>query len=168
VSTEYQDHCNANFGPEDAPTREQQEGDAWEYWHQRANKFEAEIQQLRIRNEKLHVIAKNVSHALMSFTPGGSEYFTRVTVGEWEDYYADADACQRRVRDRINKAEDGVRDQYRMGARLRDALVHVRKIIVEAAEAGFNCHDGDWADRLFASQAMTHSALTSQDRGEKP
>lgn len=56
--------------------------------------------------EKLHVIAKNVSHALMSFTPGGSEYFTRVQVGDWEDYYADADVCQRRIRERIASAEE--------------------------------------------------------------
>lgn len=63
--------------------------------------------------EKLHVIAKNVSHALMSFTPGGSEYFTRVKVDDFEDFYADADACQRRVRERITKAEEGLRDQFR-------------------------------------------------------
>lgn len=94
MSIEHQDYCNENYGPEDAPTREEQEGDAWEYWHQRAIKFEAEI------------------------------------------------------------------------AVLRSALVHVRKIIVEGAETGFNCRDGDWADRLFASQAMTHSALTSQHHGK--
>lgn len=27
----------------DEPTREQQEGDAWEYWHQRAHKFETAL-----------------------------------------------------------------------------------------------------------------------------
>lgn len=63
--------------------------------------------------EKLHVIAKNVSHALMSFTPGGSEYFTRVKVGDFEDYYADADVCQRRVRERITSAEEARRDAFR-------------------------------------------------------
>lgn len=66
--------------------------------------------------EKLHVIAKNVSHALMSFTPGGSEYFTRVQVGDFEDYYADADACQRRVRERVTSAEELKRDSYRAAA----------------------------------------------------
>lgn len=39
------------------------------------------------------------------------------------------------------------------------ALHHVRKIIVEAAETGFNCHDGDWAERLFASQSITFDAV---------
>lgn len=57
-----------------------------------------------------------------------------------------------------------LRDQNK---RLRDALVHVRKIVVEAAETGFNCHDGDWADRLFASQAMTHAALSHPNQTDK-
>lgn len=39
------------------------------------------------------------------------------------------------------------------------ALRLVRGIIVEAAMTGFNCHDGDWAERLYASQAVTHAAL---------
>lgn len=43
--------------------------------------------------------------------------------------------------------------------RLRAAVEQVRKIIVDAAEVGFNCHDGDWASRLFASQATTYAAL---------
>lgn len=73
----------------------------------------AENAHLRARCEKLHTIAKNVSHALMSFTPGGSEYFTRVQIGDFEDYYADADACQRRVRERITKAEDAARGAFR-------------------------------------------------------
>jgi hypothetical protein len=30
----------------DHPTREEQEGDAWEYWHQRAHKFEAALYQI--------------------------------------------------------------------------------------------------------------------------
>lgn len=42
---------------------------------------------------------------------------------------------------------------------LLEAIKHVRKIIVDAAETGFNCHDGDWAERLFASQAVTHAAV---------
>ena len=36
----------------------------------------------------------------------------------------------------------------------------------EAAETGFNCLDGDWADRLFASQAATYRALSSGHRDE--
>ncbi|MCO5092093.1 hypothetical protein [Bosea sp. (in: a-proteobacteria)] len=39
------------------------------------------------------------------------------------------------------------------------ALVLVRGIIVEAAMTGFNCHDGDWAERLYVSQAATHEAV---------
>lgn len=40
------------------------------------------------------------------------------------------------------------------------ALLAVRKIIIDGAMTGFNCHDGDWAERLFASQQVTHAAIT--------
>ena len=39
------------------------------------------------------------------------------------------------------------------------ALHNVRKLISEAAMTGFNWKDGDWADRLFASQATTTAAI---------
>jgi hypothetical protein len=39
------------------------------------------------------------------------------------------------------------------------ALLNVQKIISEAALTGFNCKDGDWADRLFFSQQKTSAAI---------
>lgn len=39
------------------------------------------------------------------------------------------------------------------------ALQNVNKLISEAAMTGFNCKDGDWAERLFASQQQTHAAI---------
>lgn len=39
------------------------------------------------------------------------------------------------------------------------ALRNVQRLIAEAAETGFNWKDGDWAERLFASQHMTSSAI---------
>lgn len=39
------------------------------------------------------------------------------------------------------------------------ALLNVQKIIAEGAMTGFNCHDGDWAERLFESQQMTSRAI---------
>jgi len=39
------------------------------------------------------------------------------------------------------------------------ALKNVNKLISEAAMTGFNCHDGDWAERLFASQQVTSAAI---------
>lgn len=42
---------------------------------------------------------------------------------------------------------------------LREALKSVRSIIVEGANAGFNCHAGDWANRLFSSQPITFDAI---------
>lgn len=39
------------------------------------------------------------------------------------------------------------------------ALQNVQKLIAEAAMTGFNCNDGDWAERLFFSQQMTSAAI---------
>ena len=39
------------------------------------------------------------------------------------------------------------------------ALKAVNKLITEAAMTGFNCHDGDWAERLFHSQQATSNAI---------
>lgn len=41
------------------------------------------------------------------------------------------------------------------------ALKNVRQIISDGALTGFNCHDGDWAERLFASQAQSSAAIKS-------
>lgn len=40
-----------------------------------------------------------------------------------------------------------------------EALCSVNKLISEAAMTGFNCHDGDWAERLFHSQQATSAAI---------
>lgn len=42
---------------------------------------------------------------------------------------------------------------------LLDALRNVNQLISEAALTGFNCHDGDWAERLFHSQQATSAAI---------
>lgn len=48
-------------------------------------------------------------------------------------------------------------------------LISVRKLIAEAAMTGFNCHKGDWADRLFTSQQTTSSAIAiALALGSKP
>ena len=44
-------------------------------------------------------------------------------------------------------------------AELVEALQLVRGIIKDAAMEGFNYQYGDWADRLFRSQADTHAVL---------
>jgi len=48
--------------------------------------------------------------------------------------------------------------------KLVEALRLVRGIIVEASAVGFNYKDGDWAERLYASQGDTANAL--KDAGE--
>ncbi|GJE77214.1 hypothetical protein [Methylorubrum suomiense] len=40
-----------------------------------------------------------------------------------------------------------------------EALIAVNRLISEAAMTGFNCHDGDWAERLFFSQQATSGAI---------
>jgi hypothetical protein len=42
-----------------------------------------------------------------------------------------------------------------------DALRNVQKLIAEAAMTGFNYKDGDWPERLFASQQVTSAAIES-------
>lgn len=42
---------------------------------------------------------------------------------------------------------------------LLEALTNVRQLISEAAMTGFNCLDGDWAERLFASQQVSSDAI---------
>ena len=39
------------------------------------------------------------------------------------------------------------------------SLTNVRRLITEAAMTGFNCHEGDWAERLFASQQVSSDAI---------
>lgn len=49
---------------------------------------------------------------------------------------------------------------------LYEALENVRNLISEGAEHGFNYNEGDWADRLFKSQAKSSAALRKA-RGEE-
>lgn len=44
---------------------------------------------------------------------------------------------------------------------LAKALSAVNVLIAEAAMTGFNCHDGDWAQRLYDSQQETSRAIAS-------
>jgi hypothetical protein len=39
------------------------------------------------------------------------------------------------------------------------ALINVRSLIAEAAAEGFNWQNGDWVERLFASQQVTSAAI---------
>lgn len=45
--------------PEHEPTREEQEGDAWEYWHQRARRFETAL--VEIRDAKMPGEARRIA-----------------------------------------------------------------------------------------------------------
>jgi hypothetical protein len=55
-----------------------------------------------------------------------------------------------------------------LNAELVEAIQLVRSIIVDGATTGFNCHDGDWAERLYTSQAVTHRALARANGGGTP
>lgn len=43
------------------------------------------------------------------------------------------------------------------------ALKIVNTLIAEASMTGFNCHDGDWAERLFHSQQATSKAIAKAE-----
>lgn len=58
-----------------------------------------------------------------------------------------------------NEAADANAKLIAAAPDLLNALLLVRKLIVEAAATGFNCHDGDWAERLFASQQVSFDAV---------
>jgi hypothetical protein len=40
-----------------------------------------------------------------------------------------------------------------------EALNTTRALVAEAAMTGFNCHDGDWAERLFRNQGSLTAAI---------
>jgi hypothetical protein len=46
---------------------------------------------------------------------------------------------------------------------LVDAIKAVRALISEAAQTGFNCHEGDWTTRLFESQGLTHQLIAKAE-----
>lgn len=54
---------------------------------------------------------------------------------------------------------------------LRAAVLATRALVSEAALTGFNCKDGDWAERLFANQAALTDTIKpralEQKAGEK-
>jgi hypothetical protein len=43
-----------------------------------------------------------------------------------------------------------------------EILTTTRALVAEAAMTGFNCHDGDWAERLYANQARLTEAIKSR------
>jgi hypothetical protein len=44
-------------------------------------------------------------------------------------------------------------------ARLVGALTVTRAIVVDGAMTGFNCHDGDWAERLYTNNGAITAAI---------
>lgn len=70
----------------------------------------------------------------------------------WRDMPIDTINCSRAIR-----ACDELTD---VASQLLVAVNEVRSIIMEAAQVGFNYADGgDWAERLYKSQAVTKKAI---------
>lgn len=86
----------------------------------------------------------------------------RHTPGPWK-YVRDSDYWS--IEPTIIGGKDnmeGNEADYRLIAaapEMLDALRNVQKLISEAAMTGFNCKDGDWAERLFFSQQKTSAAI---------
>ena len=72
------------------------------------------------------------------------------------------------LRDRLTRLRSENAELVAERDQLRVAVTLVREIIKDGAMTGFNCHDGDWAERLFASQAVTHRALSRVSGGGTP
>jgi hypothetical protein len=59
----------------------------------------------------------------------------------------------------MNELQEENTRQRAVIERMLEALLNVRAIISEASMTGFNYKDGDWPERLFASQAVTSAAI---------
>lgn len=102
-------------------------------------------------------------------TPGPWEF------GSGDNYYVRADAYPKNFPHHFksddlgdylayvgNRADDFGEANARLIAaapRMLAALANVQRIIADAAMTGFNHKDGDWPERLFASQAVTSEAI---------
>lgn len=84
--------------------------------------------------DQLHDLAKKIGNALMSFTPGGSEYFVKVA----GDYYADAEVCQRVIRERLDQHQrltaDAIRDKKAAEASLAKLRAEMDEAVRERDE----------------------------------
>jgi len=45
-----------------------------------------------------------------------------------------------------------------------EALKEVRSLVCEAAETGFNCFDGSWAERLYTNNGRLSAAIAAAER----
>ena len=57
----------------------------------------------------------------------------------------------------LNKGE--AQDTISRIRSLEDALMKTRALVCEGAEEGFNCHSGDWVDRLYRNNGDITRAL---------
>ena len=94
-------------------------------------------------------------------TPGpGSAFFygSRCTAQEAEFLVAAIGALPALL-DEIEAKDARIADLERQLAEAREALQNVKKIISEGALTGFDCMNGDWGNRLYASQQKTSATI---------
>ncbi len=58
-------------------------------------------------------------------------------------------------------------NQHAALLRCAEALREVRALIAAGAMTGFNCHDGDWAEKLFHSQQETSASLSALEQSNE-
>lgn len=51
--------------------------------------------------------------------------------------------------------------------KLVEALTATRSLVSEASAVGFNCYDGDWAERLFSNNGKISRSLTAYREASK-
>lgn len=76
-----------------------------------------ERDELRKRLEELQAHTRRIGNALMSFTPGGSEYFTQIG----GDFYADPAACKKVIADRLDSGHKSKKELFRLRKQLAGA-----------------------------------------------
>jgi len=109
----------------------------------RLEALQADLERVTSERDEALRIAKGLTRAIVGLTPGGSEYFTRGKSLP-EEYFADADACTRVVRERFERGHQARLDrgeQTRRATTAEAALVKARTALEPFAEAADNLDD---------------------------
>lgn len=112
------------------------------------------------RADALHDLAKKIGKALLRFTPDGSEYYVKVH----DDYYADAEACQRIAQRTLDNQHETIKTWVRRAKDAEAARVKAEgalRVLAHDWENGWSKETR--ADTIRAVEKIARAAL-----GETP
>lgn len=122
------------------------------------------IAELEAENATLRGLAKKIGNAFMDLTPGGSEYFVKVA----GDYFADADACKARVRDKLDSGIESIKKFVREAkderARAEAAEARIAELERELVQAPSLINDPDrtWITKYRYEQYQAAEAKVAE------